>query len=52
MNFQVSPYFLIIENADGLKRLYEESLGAKHCISNVSRIDRQISNLISIKRFK
>ena len=29
MNFQVSPYFLIRENADGLKRLYEELFGAK-----------------------
>ncbi len=49
MNFQVSPYFLIIENADGLKRLYEELFGAK-TLYNVSRIDRQISNLISIKK--
>lgn len=29
MNVQVSPYFLISENADGLKRLYEELFDAK-----------------------
>ncbi|EGQ2977118.1 hypothetical protein EX302_06300 [Staphylococcus epidermidis] len=29
MKFQVSPYFLITQNAEGLKKLYEELFGAK-----------------------
>lgn len=52
MNFQVSPYFLIIENADGLKRLYEELFGAKTLY--IQRIkDRPTDKQLNIdKRFK
>ena len=48
MNFQVSPYFNY-RKCRWFERLYEEAFGAKTLYINVSRIDRQISNLISIK---
>ncbi|MDC6327180.1 VOC family protein [Staphylococcus auricularis] len=47
MKFEVSPYFLITENADGLKRLYEELFDAK--ILYIQRIkDRPIEKQINI----
>ncbi|MCE5043637.1 VOC family protein [Staphylococcus chromogenes] len=47
MKFQVSPYFLITENADGLKTMYEELFDAKTLY--IQRIkDRPIDKQINI----
>ncbi len=47
MKFQVSPYFLITQNAEGLKKLYEELFGAKTLY--IQRIkDRPIDKKLNI----
>ena len=47
MKFQVSPYFLITQNAEGLKKLYEELFGAKTLY--IQRIkDRPIDKQLNI----
>lgn len=47
MKFQVSPYFLITQNADNLKKLYEEIFDAKTLY--IQRIkDRPIDKQIDI----